>query len=95
MKSFPGAALLAAALTGCATPQPGSPAPGAVCSNSALDQFVGKLATADLGAQILGVSGAKNLQWIPPGTMVTMDYREDRVRVTLDEQNKVQKVSCG
>jgi len=27
--------------------------------------------------------------------MVTMEFRADRVRVQLDEQNRVQRVTCG
>jgi hypothetical protein len=44
---------------------------------------------------MLAASGAKTLQWVAAGMMVTMDYREDRVRAYLDEQNRVQRVSCG
>lgn len=88
-------------LAACATAQPGSPYPGGnsadryVCRNTMLEQFVGRPANADLGAQIIRASGAKTLQWVAAGMMVTMDFREDRVRIYLDEQNKVQRVSCG
>jgi hypothetical protein len=85
-------------LAACATVEPGTPAPGgssSVCRNAMLDQFVGRPASAELGAEILRASGAKTLQWVAAGMMVTMDFREDRVRITLDEQNKVQRVSCG
>jgi hypothetical protein len=27
--------------------------------------------------------------------MVTMEFREGRVRIYLDEQNRVQRLSCG
>jgi hypothetical protein len=81
-------------LAACATTQPVSPA-GGVCSNAALQQFVGQPATADLGAKMLAASGAKTLQWVAAGMMVTMEYREDRVRIYLDEGNRVQRVSCG
>lgn len=90
-----------AALTGCAVAQSAPPVVGDasgdrnVCQNDRLGQFVGRPATAELGAEIMRVSGARNLQWIAAGTMVTMDFRQDRVRVSLDEQNKVQRVSCG
>jgi len=78
----------------CATVQPATPAEGE-CRNDALQQFVGQPATAELGSRMLGASGAKTLQWVAAGMMVTMDFRPDRVRVYLDEQNKVQRVSCG
>lgn len=87
-----GAPLLAA----CATISPAAPATGGgTCSNDGLQQFVGQPATADLGARVLSTSGAKTLQWVAAGMMVTMDFRADRVRVYLDEQNRVQRLSCG
>ncbi|WP_300974226.1 I78 family peptidase inhibitor [Sphingomonas sp. LHG3406-1] len=94
-------ALLGASLTACATAQPGSAYPGGnsadryVCRNTMLEQFVGQPATADLGLQIIRASGSKTLQWVAAGMMVTMEFRADRVRIYLDEQNKVQRVSCG
>jgi outer membrane lipoprotein SlyB len=93
--------LLAAALAGCATANTGSPdtsvenAAGGACRIDSLGRFVGQAATPDLGAAVLRASGAKALQWVAAGMMVTMDFREDRVRIYLDEQNKVQRVSCG
>nr|WP_314445551.1 I78 family peptidase inhibitor [uncultured Sphingomonas sp.] len=87
----PGAALLAA----CATVGPAQPAGNGTCSNEGLQQFVGQPASADLGARVLSTSGAKALQWVAAGTMVTMEYRADRVRIYLDEQNRVQRLSCG
>ncbi|NJC05941.1 hypothetical protein GGQ97_001734 [Sphingomonas kaistensis] len=85
-----GAALLGA----CATVGPAAPA-GGTCSNDNLQQFVGQAATAEVGAQILSTSGAKTLQWVAAGMMVTMEFRADRVRVQLDEQNRIQRVTCG
>jgi len=32
-----------------------------------------------------------NIQLVPFGSMVTMDYREDRIRVFVDEQGNVSK----
>ena len=44
---------------------------------------------------MLATSGAKTLQWVAAGMMVTMEFRADRVRVQLDEQSRVQRVTCG
>lgn len=81
-------------LTACATIAPAAPG-GGTCSNDGLQQFVGQPATAELGARVLSTSGAKTLQWIGAGTMVTMEFRADRIRIQLDEQNRVQRVTCG
>ena len=94
----PSAALLLAA---CATAKPGSPYPGGndadryVCRTTMLEQFRGRPATAELGTEIIRASGSRRLQWIEAGTMVTMEFRADRVRIQLDEQNRVQRVTCG
>ena len=86
-----GATLLGA----CATIGPAAPTGGGTCSNDGLQQYVGQPATADLGAQVLATSGARTLQWVASGMMVTMEFRADRVRVYLDEQNRVERLSCG
>ena len=40
-------------------------------------------------------SKAAVLRWAPPGVMLTMDYREDRVTVSLGPDRKVTQVKCG
>jgi hypothetical protein len=35
------------------------------------------------------------LRWAPPGVMLTMDFREDRVTVHLDAGNKITEIRCG
>lgn len=90
------ALVMGAAAAGCATVGPEAAAtPGGTCRNDGLQAYVGRPATAEVGAEIQRTSGAKTLQWVAAGTMVTMDFREDRVRVYLDESNRVQRVSCG
>jgi hypothetical protein len=32
---------------------------------------------------------------VKPGMAVTMDYREDRVTIRVDESNKIESASCG
>jgi hypothetical protein len=96
MKRLTTLILPAAALAGCATMADGAPAAeGNTCRNDGLQQYVGQAGTSELGAQILRTSGAKTLQWVASGSMVTMDFRGDRVRVYLDAQNKVERLSCG
>ena len=96
-------ALIATSLIGaCSTvpqSQPELPVrgetPGFVCQENGLSSFVGREATAEVGAEILRQSGARTLRWIPPGAMVTMDLRPDRVNVRLDAQNRIESVNCG
>ena len=87
---------LLALLGACAAaPQPQVIGSGAVCKADGLADLVGKPATADLGAQALERAGARTLRWIQPGTAVTMDFRQDRLDIHLDEQNVVKQLACG
>ena len=65
------------------------------CSAEAAQRFVGQRATAEVGAQLLGVTGARVLRWVPPRTAVTMDYRADRLTVSYDDNYVIERVSCG
>ena len=35
------------------------------------------------------------LRWAPPGYMMTMDFRADRVTVRLGPDGKVTAINCG
>jgi hypothetical protein len=96
--------LLAACAT--ASPPPRVDQSGGVCRQEGLAAFAGRPATAEVGAEIMRVSGARALRWIRPGMMVTMEYREDRVSVWLIaspnieragslSSNIIDRVSCG
>lgn len=68
---------------------------GGECRNEGLERFVGQPATQQLGAEMQRTSGARVLQWINPGTAVTMDYRIERLRVHLDRNGRVEAARCG
>ena len=68
---------------------------GARCDGSRAQALVGRPATAELGAEALRLTGSRALRWIRPGDMVTMDYREDRLNIHLDAQNRVARLQCG
>ena len=87
---------LLALLGACAAAQPPlAHGRGAVCNADGLTDLIGQAASADLGAQALERSGARTLRWIQPGTAVTMDYRQDRLDIHIDEHNVVTRLSCG
>ena len=65
------------------------------CRNEPLDKFTGQPATQELGARMLAASGGRVIRWVPKGSAVTMDYREDRVTAYLDGSNRVERASCG
>lgn len=90
--------LAALPLAACATTGGDMTSPsagGGMCEADALQTYVGQKADADIGAKILAESGAKTLRWGAPGTMWTMDYREDRVNVRYDDAMIITEVKCG
>lgn len=91
--------LAASALGACAAAPAATPVhgvtPGQKCQTEGTDRFIGQAGTSETGAAIKQASHAAVLRWAPPGVMLTMDFREDRVTVHLDEANKVTAIKCG
>ncbi len=93
------AAALAIATTACATvPDPADPVAGDPslprCNPAVLAPFVGQPGTSEVGARMLSATGARTIRWVPPGTMVTMDYRFDRLTVRLGEDGRITQANC-
>jgi hypothetical protein len=65
------------------------------CDAARAQSLVGQQASSALGADALRTTGAAGLRWIPPGAAVTMDYREDRLNIELDRNNRVSALRCG
>lgn len=65
------------------------------CKADGAQAFVGRAATAELGAHLLRLTGARTLRWVPPRTAVTMDYRGDRLTVSYDDNRIIERISCG
>ncbi|HEX8937017.1 MAG TPA: I78 family peptidase inhibitor [Sphingomicrobium sp.] len=95
--------LLAACAASLPADSPGPPqptpvhgvTPGHKCRTERTSQFIGKLGTSKTGAAIKRASRAAVLRWAPPGYMLTMDYREDRVTVYLRADRTITKINCG
>jgi len=69
--------------------------PGHKCDATGSDKYIGQSGTGETGAAIQQATNAAVLRWAPPNTMLTMDYREDRVTIWLDAANKITKIRCG
>lgn len=69
--------------------------PGHKCRTAGTDKFIGQAGTSKTGATIKRATRAAILRWAPPGYMLTMDYREDRVTVYLGPDRKITKINCG
>jgi hypothetical protein len=96
--------LAALFLSSCTTPPQPAPevipvrgaTPGYTCRLDGLERFVGQPANADIAAEIQRTSGARSVRWTGQGMAVTMDFREDRVNVQLDERMaKIVRITCG
>lgn len=94
-----GPALLAACSTAPAAPPQPTPVhgvtPGHLCTTAGTDQFIGQMRSDRIGSAIERASNAAVLRWAPPGVMLTMDYRSDRVTVWVDSSNKITQIKCG
>ncbi|WP_117309168.1 I78 family peptidase inhibitor [Stenotrophomonas sp. G4] len=65
------------------------------CRPEALDAFTGKIADEATMKKLVADSGARNARVVKPGMAVTMDFRQDRVTVQVDAQNRIERASCG
>ena len=80
-------------LMGCAT-QP--PVAGAGhCRAEPAQILLGHAATQELAAQAMKLGGARTVRWIRPGMAVTMDYREDRLNIEMNDAEAVVSIRCG
>ena len=87
---------LAALLTiGCATANQEPPPGEGGCDATGLNGLTGRPASQELGAEALRRSGARTVRWIRPGDAVTMDYRSDRLNISLDAAGRVEGFNCG
>lgn len=69
--------------------------PGHKCEAAGMSKFIGRPGNSRTGAAIKSASHAAVLRWAPPGVMLTMDYREDRVTIYLGADKKVTQIKCG
>lgn len=69
--------------------------PGHKCQTVGTEAFVGKIESKAVGSAIKKASNAAVLRWAPPGVMLTMDFREDRVTVRYGPDRKITDVRCG
>ncbi|GGA81685.1 hypothetical protein GCM10011521_20020 [Arenimonas soli] len=65
------------------------------CDAKAGQWAVGNVADEALVARVKADTGSDRVRVIKPGMMVTMDYREDRVNLDVDDDGKVLTVRCG
>ena len=88
-----------ALLAGCTTDPAKIPVhgetPGHTCDAAGAGRFIGQPGTAETGEAVMRATHAAVLRWAPPGVMLTMDFRSDRVTVRLGPDRKITAVNCG
>lgn len=68
---------------------------GRECRKIDWTPYIGKLASSALATRARDAAGAASVRWLRPGQVVTMEYRADRLSITLDAVNKVVGIRCG
>jgi hypothetical protein len=68
---------------------------GPACDARALGKFVGQLPTPETGLKLMGFARAKSLRWVRYGAAMTMDFSPHRLTVKLDQQGRIESISCG
>lgn len=90
-----GFALTMFAVAACAPIAPLPGVPTGECSTTGLDNLVGRVATPSLISHAKRRSGASLARVLRPGQIVTMEYRNGRLNVNVDEKNRVKSFTCG
>ena len=81
--------LAAAFLSGCSSPSESTPDPVATetasgrCEAKAAEFAIGKQASPQLLEQARARAGAQNARILKPNDMVTLEYRSDRLNLSL------------
>jgi hypothetical protein len=79
---------------GSAPPAAASP-PHKECRGEPVQYAVGSPYTPALGEKLREQSGSTVVRVLHPGEVVTMEFRVDRVSITVDERNAITQVTCG
>lgn len=88
--------LAAAFMKQAVEPQP-KPAPAVnACNGDKVKAWFGQKATAAVRAEVAAATGARTIRWLYPDSIVTQDYREDRLNVRMDKGTDIiRSASCG
>lgn len=88
--------LLTTAACQYARPETAGPPPQpTACGAEKVQHYVGKKRSTAISGSVAALSDAKSIRWIEPGMAVTMDFREDRLNVKLDEKGVILSFTCG
>lgn len=87
------------ALTGLAAcapaPKPAAFGEGSTCGDTRVAKLVGQVWRESQRAKTLKASGAPSLRVIAPRTVVTMDFRPERLNIETDANGRITRIKCG
>lgn len=82
-------------VSGCATGDRESRAAASSCDASAAQWAVGQTISDSLANRIQLDSRSTLVRRVRPGQPVTLDVRPDRLNIKLDDNGKIESISCG
>ncbi|GAA5002422.1 hypothetical protein FNZ56_08985 [Pseudoluteimonas lycopersici] len=65
------------------------------CQADPGQQYIGQVAGEEVVAQAKAATGADSVRVLKPGMAATMDFRDDRLNLHLDEHDVIVSVNCG
>lgn len=103
MNRLPSLLVIAAALSlaACATAtdpmRTGGPYPPqeVQCDADRARWAIGREATEQVVEEVRAATMSRSVRVIHPGQVVTMDYRDDRVNLHVNERNAITSITCG
>jgi hypothetical protein len=94
-KALVAAALLLAGCTPVEMRGGGRPGGDHACRGLPAQQYVGQPGEAGAIQGAKRASGAAIVRIVRPGEMATMDFRPDRMTVTVDKHGVIARIVCG
>lgn len=65
------------------------------CDPEKLTGLAGQTASEAVIKKAVQDSGARHARVLKPGMAMTMDFREDRLSIEVDDQNRIVRANCG
>ncbi|WP_213981816.1 I78 family peptidase inhibitor [Sphingomonas sp. dw_22] len=88
--------LIALAAGGCMqNSPPKTEVPGVQCNANGLKRLIGQQRSPEAETLAKQLSNAKTVRWLEPGSVMTMDFRPDRLNLNVDEQGRITSARCG
>lgn len=65
------------------------------CDPQAARNVIGQAASATVVEQARQATGAQSVRTLKPGQVITMEYREGRLNVHVNERGAITSLTCG